>query len=69
MTYTLTVTKRSPNPNYDEELKKFNYGGGMLYERPAQPFQPSPFIEQNVLLVELTEAQYGQVKKGVLENW
>lgn len=68
MTYVLTVIKRTPNPNYEEEVKKSNLFNNY---QPVQYNQnpPNPYIDQNSLIVELTEAQYDEVKKAVLENW
>lgn len=70
MTLTLTITKRSSNPNYEEELKKsgLNQYNNIQFQY-NNPAPPSPFVDQNVLMCELTEAQFDQVKKAVLENW
>ncbi len=53
MTYSLTITRKEPNPDYD----------------PRSRYRDtSPCIE-NVLLVDLTEEQYELLKKTIIEQW
>ena len=71
MTYQITVVRREKNPNFEEEMKRFNerngcgkmYPGDIRYEAPQQE------VTKNVLMCELTEEEYIEVKKSVLSTF
>ena len=70
MNYQITIRRREANPNFAAEMEKFEetnnkrmYNGDIRYERPQEE------VTKNVLMCELTEEEYLEVKKGVLSTF
>lgn len=71
MSYQIRITKTTPNPNIEEEVKRFNENrnrNGYDYNRNPSEF-PREEIMKDVLLVELTDKEYLSVKQSVLVNF
>lgn len=56
--YKVTVTKETPNPNYEEDVKRsaYSYQGS-----------PSKVITVDVLVVDLTEKEFSAMKRAIIE--
>jgi len=67
MKYRLTIEQFVPNPNYSEELKKYNddrrYGTGGGYNTSGPPV-PENVVK--VLGVEVTDVEFAAIKKAAL---
>lgn len=64
--YKLKITKCTENTNYVEEKKEWDRQ--TLYNE-AIGIPPEKYNEVSALEVELTDAQFVQVKLAVLEGW
>lgn len=66
MEYKVVVTKRAPRPEFNQEYaeyqKRTQYSG---YNNPY----PEKYDNLDVLEVVLTEHQFNEVKRAVLENF
>lgn len=56
MNYQLQITKRELNPEFQEK-------GNYYYREVPQ------YLEENVLLVEITEQQFESIRKSVIEKF
>ena len=63
MYYKLTVEIFEENPNYAEEFKKFQRGSGIT------PQAPEKELVKNVLEVRITESQWEEIQKAVIQQF
>jgi hypothetical protein len=64
----LTVNKQIKNPHYEIGLKAYNEGLRFHGNMGAIPY-PKEEIVDSILEVMLTEEQYEDLKKAVVELW
>lgn len=70
MAYQITVVRKEANPLFQEQMAKFEltngkglYPGDIRYERPQEE------VTKNVLMCELTDEEYLEIKKAVLSTF
>jgi hypothetical protein len=80
ITYRLTIIKRFHNDKFAEEMQEYNAkmieineakrrsGYGILNEQPY-PEPPSPYKEEDSLLVILSEEQFNLIRANILKEW
>lgn len=65
MNYKITIQKLESNPNYGEELKKFND-----YNRYSTPVgMPSEYFEKNCLHTILTEQEFLDIRNEIIKKF
>ena len=67
MNYQIQITKTEPNPNFVEEMKKWQEENRNGYSRNSIEMQPKSDFVKNVLLVELTAEQFESMKAEILK--
>lgn len=67
MLYQITIVKTEPNPNFAEDVKKFEDRNRMGGYRSETDRFPQEEVRKNVLLVELSDEQYKKVKAEVIK--
>ena len=69
----LQITRFTERPEYPEELKTFleKEQDGSRYARIPfeQPTQPTRYFADNILKVELTDEQFAEIKKQVIDKF
>lgn len=66
--YTITVVKKVPNPNFEEEIKTYEQHS-RYRNMNNDPEYPQKEISSNALMVQLTEDEYQVVKKAVIDTF
>lgn len=66
MNYRITIERTVENPNYKEELKRFN--GRMQYGYGQEP-APISHTTENALYCVLNEEQFNEVRKAVFASF
>lgn len=68
MPYQITIVKTEPNPNLEKDKERYESERRMgMYNRGDMVAPPQEEVRKNVLMVELSEAEYKAVKTGVLK--
>lgn len=66
--YRLEINARVPNEQYEAQRKAHAELQAEAWRRGCGvPDEPTPSVDEAVLLVELTEAQWNAVRRAVLE--
>ena len=69
MAYKITIVKTEPNPQFKEELAKYqeNRRTGYYDRGVEDAMRPKEETIDNALMVELTDEQYVAVKKEIIK--
>lgn len=68
--YFITIRKTEVNPNYKEEVEKYQQENRYYDRGPNRDLgAPLPEIVKDVLICELTEEQYKKVKLEALKSF
>lgn len=71
MSYQIKIVRVDPNPEYKEELARFNdkndHRMGRYNNGDIINFLPKEEIIKDVLIVELSDEQYKTVKKEIIK--
>jgi hypothetical protein len=67
MNYQIRITKTEANPNYEAELKEARRPR-YHFERQTLPEPQREFVK-DVLVTELTEAQYKKIKAEIIKEF
>ena len=67
MSYKIVVTKLVENPNYEEERIRFEQDVRGRFQDYNPEARPKKMIEDRQLEITLTEEEFQEVKKGVLQ--
>lgn len=72
MSYQITIVRSEPNPNFVEEMAKFEESRRMnrgMYHPEDRVGMPQEEVRKNVLLVELTDEQWKRVKAEIIKEF
>jgi hypothetical protein len=67
MKYKITIRKEIDNPDYDAEVAKAYAKQSIYNQKYDDSFKTNKFIDVDALVVDLTEEEFKQIKKAVLE--